>query len=161
MPDTPQNQAEYRSPKSQKEGVGLPIARAAAIISLATACVSDVAIGHRHLPVCARLVDVILLRPDCRGSRRAPLPSAAFPNRRMRSRQSPRPPGTESSQTPQARLPADARTTIRPASQVANRVTNHPETLYLRDSAIQARPLPWAPLSSVACQPRSTERREL
>jgi len=45
MPDTPENQAEYPQPKSQKKGVGLPIARAVAIMSLATACVMDVAIG--------------------------------------------------------------------------------------------------------------------
>jgi len=45
MPDTEKNQAEYPSPKSQKKGVGLPIARATAILSLATACVMDVAIG--------------------------------------------------------------------------------------------------------------------
>ncbi len=45
MPDTPQNQHEYPQPKSQKKGVGLPIARAVAILSLATACVTDVAIG--------------------------------------------------------------------------------------------------------------------
>ena len=45
MPDTQKNQAEYPSPKTQKKGVGLPIARAAAIVSLATACVMDLAIG--------------------------------------------------------------------------------------------------------------------
>jgi hypothetical protein len=45
MPDTPKNQAEYPSPKTQKKGVGLPIARAAAIISLATASLMDLAIG--------------------------------------------------------------------------------------------------------------------
>ena len=45
MPDTPQNQAEYPSPKSQKKGVGLPIARATVILSLATACAIDMAIG--------------------------------------------------------------------------------------------------------------------
>lgn len=45
MPDTARNQAEYPSPKSQKPGVGLPIARAATIVSLATACVMDLAIG--------------------------------------------------------------------------------------------------------------------
>jgi len=45
MPDTARNQAEYPSPKSQKPGVGLPIARVAAIVSLATACVMDLAIG--------------------------------------------------------------------------------------------------------------------
>ena len=45
MPDTPENQAEYPSPKSQKKGVGLPIARATVILSLATACALDMAIG--------------------------------------------------------------------------------------------------------------------
>ena len=45
MPDTVENQREYPSPKTQKKGVGLPIARAAAIISLATACVMDLAVG--------------------------------------------------------------------------------------------------------------------
>ncbi len=45
MPDTAPNQAEYPSPKSQKPGVGLPIARAVAIVSLATACVMDLALG--------------------------------------------------------------------------------------------------------------------
>ena len=43
--DTAANQAEYPQQKSQKPGVGLPIARAVAILSLATACVTDVAIG--------------------------------------------------------------------------------------------------------------------
>ena len=45
MPDTAKNQGEYPSPNSQKKGVGLPIARAAAIVSLTTACVMDMAIG--------------------------------------------------------------------------------------------------------------------
>jgi putative transposase len=45
MPDTPQNQSVYPHPKTQKPGVGLPIARAVAIVSLATACVMDLAIG--------------------------------------------------------------------------------------------------------------------
>jgi hypothetical protein len=45
MPDTFENQAEYPSPKSQKKGVGLPIARAASILSLATTCVMDLAVG--------------------------------------------------------------------------------------------------------------------
>lgn len=45
MPDTPQNQAVYPHPKTQKVGVGLPIARAVAIVSQATACVLDLAIG--------------------------------------------------------------------------------------------------------------------
>jgi hypothetical protein len=45
MPDTPQNQAAFPSPKSQKAGVGLPIARAAVILSLASACALDLAIA--------------------------------------------------------------------------------------------------------------------
>lgn len=45
MPDTEKNQAQYPSPKTQKKGVGLPIARAAAIVSLASACVLDLALG--------------------------------------------------------------------------------------------------------------------
>ena len=45
MPDTPKNQAKYPQQKAQKPGVGLPIARAAAIVSLATACVMDLAIA--------------------------------------------------------------------------------------------------------------------
>lgn len=45
MPDTQKNQAEYPQPKSQKPGVGLPIARAVVVVSLATACVMDCAVG--------------------------------------------------------------------------------------------------------------------
>jgi putative transposase len=45
MPDTPKNLAEYPHPRTQKEGVGLPIARAVAILSLATSCVMDAAVG--------------------------------------------------------------------------------------------------------------------
>ncbi len=45
MPDTPANQAQFPHPKSQQPGVGLPIARAVAILSLATACVQDLAQG--------------------------------------------------------------------------------------------------------------------
>jgi hypothetical protein len=41
MPDTLKNQTRYPQPASQKPGVGFPIARAVAIISLATACVMD------------------------------------------------------------------------------------------------------------------------
>ena len=37
MPDTRENQAEYPQPKTQKPGVGQPIARAVAILSLAIA----------------------------------------------------------------------------------------------------------------------------
>ena len=45
MPDTPASQAAYPAPQSQKAGVGLPIARAAVILSLATACVMNLAVG--------------------------------------------------------------------------------------------------------------------
>lgn len=45
MPDTPDNQAAFPQVKSQAPGVGFPIARACAVLSLATACIHDVAIG--------------------------------------------------------------------------------------------------------------------
>jgi hypothetical protein len=45
MSDTPANQAEYPQQKSQKPGVGLPIARVVTILSLATGCVMDMALG--------------------------------------------------------------------------------------------------------------------
>ncbi len=45
MPDTPDNQAEFPQNPAQDPGVGLPIARACTVISLATACVCDLAIG--------------------------------------------------------------------------------------------------------------------
>ena len=45
MPDTPENQESYPSPRTQKKGVGLPIARVAAIMSLATGCLMDLAVG--------------------------------------------------------------------------------------------------------------------
>ena len=45
MPDTPANREAYPPPKTQKPGVGLPIARAAVILSLATACATAMALG--------------------------------------------------------------------------------------------------------------------
>ena len=45
MPAEPKNEAEFPHPKTQRKGVGLPIARAVAILSLATAAVMDAAIG--------------------------------------------------------------------------------------------------------------------
>lgn len=45
MPDTPENQDAFPQLHTQSPGVGLPIARACAVMSLATACVLDVAIG--------------------------------------------------------------------------------------------------------------------
>jgi putative transposase len=45
MPDTPENQEEFPQSKTQKPGVGFPIARACTVLSLANACIHDVAIG--------------------------------------------------------------------------------------------------------------------
>lgn len=45
MPDTPANQESFPQNPAQRPGVGLPIARVCAVISLATACVWDLAIG--------------------------------------------------------------------------------------------------------------------
>ena len=45
MPDTTANQSEYPQHVAQKEGIGFPIARCVAILSLATACVHDLAVG--------------------------------------------------------------------------------------------------------------------
>jgi hypothetical protein len=44
MPDTPKNQAEYPQPDTQKPGLGFPLARIAAIFSLACGAVLDVGI---------------------------------------------------------------------------------------------------------------------
>jgi putative transposase len=45
MPDTDKNQRQYPQAKTQKPGIGFPIARCVAVVSLATACVMDLAIG--------------------------------------------------------------------------------------------------------------------
>jgi DDE family transposase len=45
LPDTPANQQAYPQPVSQKPGVGFPLARFVAIISLATGAVLDAALG--------------------------------------------------------------------------------------------------------------------
>src|SRR5262245_3029348 len=45
MPDTPANQGAYPQPRTQQPGVGQPIARACAIVSLATGCVLAAAVG--------------------------------------------------------------------------------------------------------------------
>jgi hypothetical protein len=45
MPDTPRNQAAYPQNPAQKPGLGFPIARFVIVLSLATACVLDSAIG--------------------------------------------------------------------------------------------------------------------
>ena len=45
MPDTPENQAKYPQPSSQKKGCGFPVARFVAVICLATGAVLDAAAG--------------------------------------------------------------------------------------------------------------------
>jgi hypothetical protein len=45
MPDTPANQRAFPQQSNQKPGVGLPIARACVVLSLATAAIHDLAIG--------------------------------------------------------------------------------------------------------------------
>lgn len=45
MADTPENQNEFPQLKSQAPGIGFPIARACAVISLSDACIHNVAIG--------------------------------------------------------------------------------------------------------------------
>jgi putative transposase len=45
MPDTAENQAAFPQIAEQQPGVGLPIARACVVLSLATACVCDLAVG--------------------------------------------------------------------------------------------------------------------
>lgn len=45
LPDTPENQAEYPQPNSQAPGIGFPIMRVLALVSLATGLVTHVAQG--------------------------------------------------------------------------------------------------------------------
>jgi hypothetical protein len=45
MPDTPDNQEAFPQMRSQTPGVGFPIARACAVLSLSTAAIHDLAIG--------------------------------------------------------------------------------------------------------------------
>jgi putative transposase len=45
MPDTPANQQAFPQLSSQEPGVGFPIARGCAVLSLATACIHDFALG--------------------------------------------------------------------------------------------------------------------
>lgn len=46
MPDTPANQEAFPQPGSQKAGVGFPLARLVAVISLATGAVRELALGR-------------------------------------------------------------------------------------------------------------------
>jgi hypothetical protein len=45
LPDTPENQAEYPQSSSQAEGLGFPVMRVVALLSLATAMIHGLAIG--------------------------------------------------------------------------------------------------------------------
>jgi len=45
LPDTPENQERWPQPSSQKPGLGFPMLRLVVILSLATACVQDLAYG--------------------------------------------------------------------------------------------------------------------
>src|SRR4030095_2044966 len=45
MPDTPANQAAYPQPVAQKPGLGFPLARIAAVFSLACGAILDVGVG--------------------------------------------------------------------------------------------------------------------
>jgi hypothetical protein len=45
MPDTPENQRVFPQPRTQATGLGFPIARVVAIISLATGVIRDLAVG--------------------------------------------------------------------------------------------------------------------
>ena len=45
MPDTPENQAAYPQPPAQKPGLGFPLLRLVALVSLATGLVRDAAMG--------------------------------------------------------------------------------------------------------------------
>lgn len=45
MPDTAENQVAYQQPSTQKAGIGFPIARVVAVISLGTGAVLDFAMG--------------------------------------------------------------------------------------------------------------------
>lgn len=45
MPDTPENQLQFPQARTQRPGVGFPIARACAVLSLATACVCALGVG--------------------------------------------------------------------------------------------------------------------
>lgn len=48
MPDTPENQAEYPQISAQKPGIGFPIARLLAIISLSSGTILEMAMGDYH-----------------------------------------------------------------------------------------------------------------
>jgi putative transposase len=45
LPDTPENQAVYPQPSTQKPGLGFPMIRAVVLLTFATACIIDAAVG--------------------------------------------------------------------------------------------------------------------
>ena len=47
MPDTPENQAEYPQPGTQKKGLGFPLIRLVVLLTFATACLVDCVMGPR------------------------------------------------------------------------------------------------------------------
>jgi hypothetical protein len=48
MPDTPENQAAYPQPRSQKPGLGYPLCRMVGLVCLGSGAVLDAAIGRYH-----------------------------------------------------------------------------------------------------------------
>jgi hypothetical protein len=64
MPDTPANQAEYPQPAAQRPGLGFPLARIAAVFSLACGAILDVGIcryagkGQSELGLLRKLLDL-------------------------------------------------------------------------------------------------------
>jgi Transposase DDE domain len=47
MPDTPENQAEYPQPGTQRRGLGFPLIRLVVLLTFATACLADCVMGPR------------------------------------------------------------------------------------------------------------------
>ncbi len=109
MPDTPANQAAYPQHTAQKPGVGFPIARACAILSLATACVRNLAIG----PYAGKETGETALLRELFDSLDVGdvLVRAIGPDRPMRGRSSPRSHRASRTQTTTPRLQAYAGTT--------------------------------------------------
>ena len=71
MPDTPANQAEYPQPVTQKPGLGFPLARIAAVFSLACGAV----VGPGHLPVRRQGAERAGAAPHAAGTCSAPATS--------------------------------------------------------------------------------------
>jgi hypothetical protein len=65
-PDTPQNQAEYPQPKTQKPGLGFPLIRLVVVLGFATAALVDAALGpwsgkeNGEMALLRQLLDSIL-----------------------------------------------------------------------------------------------------